>query len=185
MGIFSIFIKPSGKTSIQNCTGLMCYFYLCKYFIFYHFCAKMPSSTPEPILSTTNQPEPSYSIPLSYRKMENLHIVFWLLKDISWCIILKPLGILMIFPTLIISIIIAWRTRGLMSELCHNLAITFWISANSYWMISEFFGFDEVIVWGEVTYKHLALIPFLAGMFMLLYFYLYWKPRNREVVETM
>ena len=35
----------------------------------------------------------------------------------------KPLGILMIFPTFIISVIIAWRTRAIMSELCHNLAI--------------------------------------------------------------
>ncbi len=29
--------------------------------------------------------EKQYNIPLKYRKMENLHIVFWLFKDISWC----------------------------------------------------------------------------------------------------
>ncbi|MEI2750884.1 MAG: hypothetical protein V9E88_19290 [Ferruginibacter sp.] len=86
--------------------------------------------------------EPVYNIPLRYRKMENLHIVFWLFKDIAWCMIWRPLGVAMIFPTLIISIVIAWRTRQYMSELCHNIAITLWISANSYWMISEFFHFD-------------------------------------------
>jgi hypothetical protein len=129
--------------------------------------------------------ELSYSIPLSYRKMENLHIVFWLFKDVAWCVILKPLGIVMIFPTLIISIIIAWRTRHLMSELCHNLAITFWITANSYWMISEFFGFDHLTVYKSVTYKHLALIPFIIGLLMLAYYYCYWKPRNKTVIETM
>jgi len=117
--------------------------------------------------------------------MENLHIVFWLFKDISWCIVLKPLGILMIFPTLIISIVIAWRTRALMSELCHNLAITFWITANSYWMISEFFAFDEKRIWGEISYKQLTLIPFLLGMFALMYYYLYWRPRHPDVIETM
>src|SRR6188768_1545955 len=85
----------------------------------------------------------NYIIPLRYRKMENLHIVFWLFKDISWCLIWKPLGIAMIFPTLIVAIVIAWRTRQYVSELCHNLAITVWISANSYWMITEFIGIDE------------------------------------------
>ncbi|WP_238430066.1 hypothetical protein [Chitinophaga agri] len=64
--------------------------------------------------------------------MENLHIVFWLLKDIGWCLIWKPLGIAMIFPTLIIALVIAYRTRQFMSELCHNLAIAVWIMANSY-----------------------------------------------------
>ncbi|WP_228085182.1 hypothetical protein [Mucilaginibacter sp. JRF] len=126
-----------------------------------------------------------YIIPLKYRKMENLHIVFWLLKDIGWCLIWKPLGIVMIFPTLIISIIIAWRTRQLMSELCHNLAITFWITANSYWMISEFLHFDAETVYGWITYKHLALIPFFLGVFALAYYYAIWKPKNPDALETM
>ena len=53
--------------------------------------------------------KPIYSIPLRYRKMENLHIVFWLFKDLAWCMIWKPLGITMIFPTLLVSILIKWR----------------------------------------------------------------------------
>ncbi|MDB5230971.1 MAG: hypothetical protein JWN76_1776 [Chitinophagaceae bacterium] len=129
--------------------------------------------------------EAVYSIPISYRKMENLHIVFWLFKDISWCLIFKPLGIAMIFPTLIIAIIIAWRTRHFVSELCHNVAITVWILANSYWMISEFLHFDAEIIYGDITYKHLAIIPFGAGVVILAYYYLYWKPRNKHTEETM
>ena len=103
--------------------------------------------------------EPQYVIPARYRKMENMHILFWLLKDVSWCLIWKPLAVAMIFPTLIIAIIIAWRTRTLKSELAHNLAIAFWISANSYWMISEFLHFDTVPIWQQFEGKHLALIP--------------------------
>lgn len=136
-------------------------------------------------LQTVDTAESTYTIPLRYRKMENLHIVFWLLKDISWCMVWRPLGIAMIFPTLIISIIIAWRTREYMSELCHNLAITVWISANSYWMISEFVGFDSSTVFGTITYKHLAMIPFLIGVVILGYFYLYWKRRHKNELETM
>jgi hypothetical protein len=147
----------------------------------------MPKHSPadEHAIQPAAGPEPAYSIPLSFRKMENLHIVFWLLKDIGWCLIWKPLGLVMIVPTFTISVIIAWRTRRLMSELCHNLAITLWITANSYWMISEFFGFDHLAVAGKITYKELALIPFLMGLLALVYYYVYWKPRNRTVIETM
>ena len=124
--------------------------------------------------------EPIYQIPARYRKMENMHIIFWLLKDISWCMIWKVLGIAMIFPTLIISIIIAWRTRDLKSELAHNLAITFWISANSLWMLSEFFGFDTLPVWHGFEGKHLAVIPFAIGSFILLYYYLFQRKEEEQ-----
>lgn len=97
----------------------------------------------------------------------------------------RPLGITMIFPTLIISIIIAWRTRQFVSELTHNLAITFWISANSYWMISEFFHFDTNIIYGDITGKQLTLIPFGLGVIMLAYYYIWWKPRHKNELETM
>lgn len=132
-----------------------------------------------------SQAQPTYSIPLSFRKMENLHIVFWLFKDISWCMIWKPLGVVMIFPTLIIAIIISIRTRHLVSELCHNVAIVFWIAANSYWMISEFLHFDAMTVTGEITYKHISVIPFGIGILILAFYYAYWKPRHKEEVETM
>ena len=130
--------------------------------------------------------EAVYVIPARYRKMENTHVIFWLLKDISWCMIWKVLGIAMIFPTLIISIIIAWRTRNLKSELAHNLAISFWIFANSYWMVSEFFGFDETPVLGFEG-KHFALIPFTMGVLVLLYYYVVQKPREDkgEQVATL
>lgn len=127
----------------------------------------------------------TYSIPIRYRRMENLHIVFWLFKDISWCMIWKPLGIAMIFPTLFFAILITIRTRQFMSEVCHNLAIIFWISANSYWMISEFFHFDEMPVYGDITYKYLAVIPFTIGIVILAYYYLVWKTMHKNAVETM
>ena len=127
----------------------------------------------------------TYSIPIRYRKMENLHIVFWLFKDISWCMIWRPLGIAMIFPTLIIAIIIAFRTRQIVSEVCHNVAIVFWISANAYWMISEFFHFDAMTFYGDITYKYLAIIPFTVGILTLAYYYLLWKPTHKDVIETM
>jgi len=124
--------------------------------------------------------EPVYIIPNRYRKMENLHIVFWLFKDISWCMTWKVLGIAMIIPTLTIAIVIAWRTRGFKSELAHNLAIAFWISANSIWMISEFFGFDTMPVWYGLEGKHIALIPFIIGILILAWYYIIQRPKEVE-----
>ena len=130
-------------------------------------------SAPAPQVS-----EEVYAIPAAYRKMENTHILFWLLKDVAWCMVWRPLGLLMVAPTLGITLVIAWRTRAYASELAHNLAIVFWITANSYWMTSEFFGFDAVLVAPYVTGKHLALVPFLIGLGILLYYYLVQKPRE-------
>ena len=126
-----------------------------------------------------------YNIPITYRKMENLHIVFWLFKDIAWCMGWRPLGIIMIIPTIIISIIIAWRTRKIVSELCHNIAITVWISANSFWMCSEFFEVDTYIVFGTTTVKHLAMIPFITGVLILAFYYLIYKPRHKDEEATL
>jgi len=130
------------------------------------------------------QKDTLYGIPARFRKMENMHIVFWLFKDISWCMLWKVLGIAMIIPTLAISIIIAWRTRQIKSELSHNLAVSFWISANSYWMISEFFGFDTVHLWRGFEGKHLALIPFGVGVLILMYYYLFLKIKERDQKEV-
>ena len=123
--------------------------------------------------------EAMYTIPVRFRNLENMHIAFWLMKDISWCMIWKELGIIMIVPTLSVAIWISWRTRDIKSELAHNLAIVFWISANAYWMISEFFGFDTMPVWRQFTGKHLALIPFCIGTVILLWYYT--VQRQREI----
>jgi hypothetical protein len=132
-----------------------------------------------------NQQDQFYNIPIAYRKMENLHIIFWLFKDIAWCMGWRPLGIIMIIPTLAISIIIAWRTRQIVSELCHNLAIVVWISANSFWMCTEFFKVDTIQVYQSITIKHLAMIPFVTGVLILAYYYLIYKPKHREADSTL
>lgn len=128
--------------------------------------------------------EEIYAIPAKYRQMENTHILFWLIKDISWCMDWKTLGIAMIVPTLGIALVIAWRTRALKSELAHNLAIVFWISANSYWMLSEFFGFDTVRIGTLTDGKHLAIIPFGIGLAILAYYYLVQKPREARASQV-
>jgi hypothetical protein len=114
-----------------------------------------------------------YSIPAKLRRMENMHIVFWLFKDISWCLNFKVLGVIMVIPTLLVAIYITSKNKNIKSELAHNLAVIFWIAANSTWMICEFTGLDEKIIYGNMTGRYLALIPFSIGMLILAYYYIF------------
>jgi hypothetical protein len=114
-----------------------------------------------------------YVIPARFRKIENLHILFWLVKDLCWCLFIKWLGIAMILPTLSIAIYIAWRSRHIMAELTHNLAISLWIVANSMWMIAEFFKADEQV-------RPYCIIPFSLGLLILFYYYLIYSPLKRK-----
>lgn len=97
----------------------------------------------------------------------------------------KELGIIMVVPTLSVAIYISYRTRKITSELAHNLAVAFWISANSYWMASEFFGFDETPIWGGYEGKHLAMIPFLIGVAILAWYYLFQRAKEVKSEKTV
>jgi hypothetical protein len=103
----------------------------------------------------TKDQQDYYNIPIKYRRMENLHIVFWIFKDIGWCMGFTLLGITM---------------------------ITVWISANSFWMCTEFFGVDHISIGYGFTVKHLAMIPFLIGMLILAYYYIWYKPRHKGIL---
>jgi len=115
-----------------------------------------------------------YAIPERFRKFENLHILFWLLKDVSWAMLWKPIGLVMLVPTLVLAILITWRTRNLKSELFHNLAVVFWITANGYWMIAEFF-------WPDKDYlRNYTVIPFSLGMICIAYYYVIVVPKQEK-----
>ena len=131
-----------------------------------------------------NLTESLYSIPARFRKMENLHIVFWIIKDMSWCMGWQFLGIAMIVPTLLVAIFISWRTRQIHSELAHNLAVALWICANSTWMIMEFINKDATLFFGVLTGKQLSMIPFAIGSLILIYYYLIQRPREMKLNRT-
>lgn len=124
--------------------------------------------------------EQVYCIPARFRRIENLHILLWLLKDICWALNLKIPGLIMIVPTLTVAILITWQTRRITAELLHNLAVVLWITANCLWMIGEFYGWDE----GTFGARHLALVPFTAGLLILAYYYIF-LARNKKFRQKM
>ncbi len=56
---------------------------------------------------------------------------------------------------------------------------------HSNWMITEFFMFDSDAVYGDISYKYLAVSPVTLGILILAYYYLWWKPTHKGTEETM
>lgn len=106
------------------------------------------------------------------RDYENFHIVLWLLKDSCWVMDFKIPGLIMIIPTIAVAIHITWLHRQSMSELYHNLAIVSWITANSVWMIGEFFFGD--------TLRPVAAVFFVIGLLLVSVYYLVVKPQQKK-----
>ncbi|MCW3076967.1 MAG: hypothetical protein JWO32_1576 [Bacteroidetes bacterium] len=97
------------------------------------------------------------------RKYESMHIVFWLIKDTCWMLELKWLGAVMMVPTLTLAIYLIYKTLKT-PDVYINTAIFFWIAANSFWMMMEFFNDNQ--------YKYFASIPFALGFVFVAIFYL-------------
>lgn len=97
------------------------------------------------------------------RKIENLHVGLWLLKDAAWCSSWKMLGMAMAPPTLAIAVYIAWSSRHEIEELVHSVAVSLWICANMIWMTGEFFKNDGT--------RPQARVFFAAGLVLLAVFY--------------
>lgn len=112
-----------------------------------------------------------YHIPQKIRKIENVHILLWLIKDACWALNLKYPAIFMIVPTLLVAVLITYQTRKINSEFLHNLAIDFWITANCTWMVGEFFKLEENLI-GSFGLRQLSIIPFGIGLLILGYYYL-------------
>ncbi len=98
------------------------------------------------------------------RKTENLHIVFWLVKDLCWMMEFKTAGAIMILPTLAMAFYVTYLSSQNLKSVLVNSAIIFWILANSAWMLKDFYlNVPESV----------SLIFFIAGLAtILLYIWL-------------
>lgn len=112
----------------------------------------------------------------SLRASENFHIVLWLLKDLCWVMVWKPLGLAMLVPTWLLAVLIAWRSRAEVGELLHSVAVVCWITANGLWMIGEF--------WFEDTKRWWAAPFFVLGLLVAGWYYVAILPRQRRAARA-
>lgn len=57
----------------------------------------------------------------------------------------KSLGTFIAFPTVAMALYLVVITRNFPKRFWPNLAVFFWIAANSTWMFGEFYGFDFIV----------------------------------------
>ena len=82
----------------------------------------------------------------------------------------KLLGTLLIFPTVTVALVIAWKTRKEKHLFYPNLGVAFWICANSIWMAGEFF---------ELPFLIPSLVLFICGITIVLYhFWLVYRGKS-------
>jgi hypothetical protein len=107
--------------------------------------------------------------PVKIRGVENLHILLWIAKDTCWLLEWRVIGVCMILPTISVAIYLTCKSGHQREEFIHNLAIVFWLFANSIWMIGEFFYDDGT--------RHYSLIFFIFGLITLATHYLpkWWR----------
>ena len=103
------------------------------------------------------------------RASENYHIVLWLVKDLCWVMDMRVLGALMVPPTVLMAMWIAWRSREDAAEMLPTLAVVFWILANATWMLGEFFANDGT--------RPAAVVLFGLGICCIAWYYLVVRPR--------
>lgn len=111
----------------------------------------------------------------SVRRVENVHIFLWLLKDSCWVMDFQTLGVCMIFPTILVAFLITWRMRKVVTELFHNIAVCCWVCANSVWMIGEFY-YDD-------TTRPYATVFFVTGVLVMAYYYLFLNSKSKNEIE--
>ncbi len=107
------------------------------------------------------------------REYENLHITLWLLKDTCWITLWRTGGMIMIVPTFLVAVHIAYRSRKNLQDLFHNIAVCLWICANGIWMTGEFFYDDGL--------RNYALVFFVAGLVVVTAYYTIHFPKRNKV----
>jgi len=93
------------------------------------------------------------------RLLENLHLPIWLIKDLCWAIVYKPLGVFMIAPAIALAVFVALKSHKNRMYFLPNVSVVFWILANSLWMLAEFYSFNL---------KHWFISSFILGMISML-----------------
>jgi hypothetical protein len=100
----------------------------------------------------------------NWHPFEYAHVVLWLIKDMCWAQGWIKLGTVMVFPTVLVAIIITWIQRKDEITLVHNAAVSIWISANSLWMLAEFYHLEPIL-------KPWSSVGFGAGLLLLGLYY--------------
>jgi hypothetical protein len=110
------------------------------------------------------------------KRLDNTHILLWLLKDLCWVSNWNTAGAIMVIPTIGMALFILFKSPKFHSSFFYNMAVTCWILANSAWMLGEMYFMDTASHHIYLLSKKFAYIAFFLGIGCIAYFKLkvYW-----------
>lgn len=120
----------------------------------------------------------------SWEQYVNTETFFWLGKDTSWNAAYKPMFIIFVCPTLLLSADCVFLTLfgGDVVGHAHEFAQLIWIIANIYWAVGEFIsrGNDEVLYLSSqlspANCRWVAAWILVSGFLPLIFLYFLWIP---------
>jgi hypothetical protein len=99
------------------------------------------------------------------RFLENMHIPLWLIKDACWMLQFKFVSTIVALPTISVAIYLVIITRNSPKRFWPNLAVLFWIGANTTWMLGEFYQFDFTVP--AVTLFLVGIVAIFVYIFII------------------
>ena len=72
----------------------------------------------------------------TWREYENIHILFWLGKDVAWINLIPSMWVIFLVPTFGIAwdmVFVTFWKKHLMIDHAHNVTILIWVMANAIW----------------------------------------------------
>lgn len=138
---------------------------------------------------------PKFQIFDTWRRYELLHILFWLIKDYSWCSGDQVFWFVGAIPTLIISIdfiVISHKNNKIIVDLSHYIAESIWLCSNLTWAFSELFTLDSDKVIplnskkmnGRAIATYIILFSWLPIIILYLICFIKWTIKPKSTSET-
>ena len=149
-----------------------------------------PSVT-ELYLALDLQPRfPSYF--KNWRQYEYMHMLFWVIKDLSWNRQFLPTWIIGVLFSILLGLDFIWISynKGFVTDMAHYAAQLLWVLANAAWAYGEFFtSYDEAYDLGDHSpealntgrwWASVLLVTAFSPIFLL---YFMWLPYQYYVMK--
>jgi hypothetical protein len=125
---------------------------------------------------------PSISFFENWRQYEFFHVMCWIGKDISWNFLIKPMWLIFVCFTLIVSldfIRVSLKNKKLAVDLTHYIVQFMWLCANIVWSSGELFSLttDDIhslFITDPLTCRWISSVILLCSYIPIIILYTCW-----------
>ena len=119
----------------------------------------------------------------TWREYENIHILFWLGKDVAWINLIPSMWVIFLVPTFGIAwdmVFVTFWKKHLMIDHAHNVTILIWVMANAIWAGDFLIVFLYIpLEWNPPPSAYTLNIPFESSLSTHTF-----NPRSHSTLST-